>query len=108
MSDARETEYVPTDVYPVGLLMDWQRRKVRPLRRAARYPWSAIRERNWRRLRNYLNGYLAEHEGCAHNAGRGWTKRTARRRVECICQAHIADALNAPYPPVQSPNGGPA
>lgn len=76
------------DVYPVGLLMDWKHRKVRPLRRALRYPLRQARAHNWRAVRNYFNGYLAEHDGHPHNAGRGWTKRAAVRRVNRICPTH--------------------
>jgi hypothetical protein len=72
-------------VYPVGLLSDIKRKRVRYGVR--HYLWSyGIRGRRWRAVRNYFNGYLAEHDGHPHNAGRGWTKRAAVRRVERICR----------------------
>lgn len=74
---------IKTDVYPVGALRDARANRLRSGVR--HYLWRyAIRGRRWRSARNYFNGWLAEHEGCHHNAGRGWTKRAARRRVERI------------------------
>lgn len=71
-------------VYPVGLFSDINRRSVRY--GITHYVWRCcIRERRWRALRNYFSGYLAEHDGHPHNAGRGWTQRAARRRVERLC-----------------------
>jgi hypothetical protein len=72
------------DIYPVGLLHDWQHRKIRPLRKAMGYPRRQLRARNWRALRNYLNGYLAEPRNWppgVTRCGRGWTKRAALRRL---------------------------
>jgi hypothetical protein len=67
-----------TDIYPVGLLRDWQHRKMRPLRRALRYPVSQARRGNWRAVRNYFNGYLAEPTPIrGRRCGHGWTKRRA-------------------------------
>lgn len=94
-----------TDVYAVGVL-----RRLHTIRRAltVRHPaltgarWGIVRgevrqqwrlwnrwaaDRNWRAIRNSFNGYLAEHQHGGHNAGSGWTKRAARRRVERICEA---------------------
>lgn len=68
-----------TLVYPVGALRDWQEAR-RGLGWRNRWRWFT---RSWRR-RSYWNGYLAEHAGCPHNAGRGWTRRAALRRVERI------------------------
>lgn len=80
-----------TDVYPVGLLSDW--RRGRTLTGVRHFLWDyAIKGRRWRAVRNYFNGYLAEHKGCGHNAGRGWTKTAARRRVERI---HTNQAVSA-------------
>lgn len=73
-----------TDVYPVGLLLDFKRGRLRYGLR--RYLMRQVRDRNWRAVRNYFNGYLAEHRHGGHNAGRGWTKRAAIRRVERICK----------------------
>ncbi|WP_027930730.1 hypothetical protein [Amycolatopsis thermoflava] len=67
------------DIYPVGLLHDWKHRKIRPLRRALRYPIRQARAGNWRAVSNYFNGYLAEHQTEHCNAGHGWTKRRAHR-----------------------------
>lgn len=73
-----------TDVYPVGLLRDIKRKRVRYGLR--NYLWVyCVRGRRWRAARNYFNGYLAEHRHGEHDAGRGWTKRAALRRVEHIC-----------------------
>jgi hypothetical protein len=73
------------DVYPVGLFSDINRKRVRYGLR--HYLWSyCIKGRRWRAARNYFNGYLAEHEHGGHNAGRGWTKRAALRRVDRICR----------------------
>ena len=72
-----------TDIYPVGLLMDLRRRRVRSGLRYLRHQAGA---HNWRAVRNYFNGYLAEHRHGGHNAGKGWTKRAALRRVERICE----------------------
>lgn len=71
-----------TDVYPVGLFCDWRYGR---LRAGLRYLHLQAKARNWRAVRNYFNGYLAEHEHGGHNAGRGWTKRAALRRVERLC-----------------------
>ena len=73
-----------TDTYPVGLFSDWRRRR---LRAGVRYLRHQAGERNWRAVRNYFNGYLAEHRHGGHNAGRGWTKAAAQRRVARICAA---------------------
>lgn len=75
-----------TDTYPVGLFMDWRRRKGQHAKFwRFRYLRRQVRARNWRAVRNYFNGYLAEHQHGGHNAGRGWTKRAAERRVARIC-----------------------
>ena len=70
------------DIYPVGLLHDWQLRHVRPLRRALRYPLRQASAGNWRAVRNYFNGYLAEYRGGGFNAGHGWTQDRALRRLK--------------------------
>jgi hypothetical protein len=73
---------ITTNVYKVGLFSDFARYRSHGEWRHFRY-WFA---RPWSR-RSYWNGYLAEHEGCAHNAGRGWTRRAAARRAWKICEA---------------------
>lgn len=72
------------ETYPVGLLSDIKRRRV--LRGVKGYLWRRIKDRNWRAVRNYFNGYLAEWhyppEGMKHyKCGRGWTRRAAVRRL---------------------------
>lgn len=92
-----------TDTYPVGVLHTLQRiARVLTVRSEllhgkrlglaksfalseARYLRTQIKAHNWRAVRNSFNGYLAEHQHGGHNAGRGWTKRTAERRVASIC-----------------------
>lgn len=77
-------------VYPVGLWMDW---RYGTMRRGVRYLFRQARAKNWRAVRNYFNGYLAEHDGHAHNAGRGWTRRAAIRRGYLLCDHAVEAAL---------------
>lgn len=80
------------DVYPVGALADvrlaWRGARVIGLRTEhARQRRRILRMnllRDWRR-RSYWNGWLAEHEGCHHGAGRGLTQTAALRRAYRIC-----------------------
>jgi hypothetical protein len=70
--------------YPVGLLSDIKRRRV--LHGLRGYLWRQVRARNWRAVRNYFNGYLAEwhyrpDEVRLTHCGRGWTRRAATRRL---------------------------
>ena len=75
------------NVYPVGLLRDLRqfargraRRRVRRLLRALRYPFRQARDGNWRAVRNYFNGYLAEPYTMppgVTRCGSGWTRRRA-------------------------------
>jgi hypothetical protein len=77
---------IHTDIYPVGILAHILHRKIRYGLRC--YLWEyCIKGHRWRAARNYFNGYLAEHEGCHHNSGKGWTKNAAERRVSAICEA---------------------
>ena len=80
------------DVYPVGLFSDIKRRRAWYGFRT--YEWRNLKQRKWRELRNYFNGYLAEHDGHPHNAGRGWTKRAAIRRVDRLCAKARAKRLD--------------
>ena len=68
--------------YPVGLLYDIQQRTVK---RGFKYLLGVLRVRNWRAVRNYFNGYLAEWhyppEMVASRCGRGWTRKAAIRRL---------------------------
>lgn len=70
--------------YRVGLLSDIKRRRVWYGLRC--YLWPQIKRRNWRAVRNYFNGYLAEWhyppEGFIHGrCGRGWTRKAALRSL---------------------------
>jgi hypothetical protein len=80
---------IETDIYPVGLLSDIKRRRVRYGVRSYLIG-HCLRGRRWRAARNYFNGYLAEHQGCHHNAGKGWTKRAADRRAVHLCEKAVA------------------
>lgn len=69
------------EAYPVGLFSDIKRRR---LRTGLRYMLEQARKRNWRAVRNYFNGYLAEWHYCPpgvvhYRCGKGWTKRRALR-----------------------------
>lgn len=70
------------DIYPVGILEAIKHHRIKAELRFLR---DRLRERNWRAIRNAFNGYLAEHDGCPHNAGKGWTRRAASRRVNRLC-----------------------
>ena len=79
------------ETYPVGLFRALQQRR---LRYGVAYLKSRVKAHNWRAVRNYFNGYLAEWhyppEGMQHtHCGRGWTRRAALRRLG----AHIV-AMN--------------
>lgn len=69
--------------YPVGLLADLKHHKVK---QGLGYVVGWVKEGNWRAVRNYFNGYLAEwhyppEDMIMHCCGRGWTRQTARRRL---------------------------
>lgn len=71
------------ETYEVGLLLDFRRGR---LRAGLRYLARQVKRREWRAVRNYFNGYLAEWHypplGVKHyKCGRGWTRRAARRRL---------------------------
>ena len=95
--DGYETASPPQghiSTYRVGLLSDLKnRRKWRTIRG---YLFYQIEMKNWRAVRNYFNGYLAEWHyppaGVVHyRCGRGWTRKAAIRRLGI----HIA-TVNAP------------
>ena len=74
-------EFCGIVTYPVGLLTDLKNHRIASGVRYLRYQ---INARNWRAVRNYFNGYLAEWdyppEGVViHQCGRGWTRRAALR-----------------------------
>lgn len=97
------------DVYPVGLLSDLEffvhaidrpdaRRK---LRYVAKCQVERIRRREWRALKSYFNGYLAEHPTLGTRAGHGWTRGRAlrdlaRHLVEEEWNKEIAELVGAP------------
>ncbi|NUS25003.1 MAG: hypothetical protein HOV92_12375 [Streptomyces sp.] len=74
-------------IYPVGLFSDLARFVHAPdrsdarrrLRSALRYPVRQARAGNWRAVKNYFNGYLAEHDTLGFRAGTGWTRGRAYR-----------------------------
>jgi hypothetical protein len=89
----KPTETLPDNIladitiYPVGLLADlaqfihnpdreWARRK---LRNALGHPLRNARRRNWRAVKSYFNGYLAEHAHLGTRCGTGWTRGRAYR-----------------------------
>jgi hypothetical protein len=75
------------DIYAVGLFLDVRHfratRDWRRLRYGLGFLGRRLRERNWRAVRNYFNGYLAEPidypDEQWHCAGRGWTRPAAKR-----------------------------
>jgi hypothetical protein len=78
------------DIYPVGLLQEliYFRRGYRhaeswsKLLYSLKYPFRRVGEGNWRAVRNYFNGYLAEPAEWppgVTSCGRGWTRRAAVR-----------------------------
>lgn len=81
------------EVYPVGMWHDWKLRKLGKMTSGAKYLRAQIGKRNWRAVRNYFNGYLAEWHYCPEGVnhtkcGRGWTKRAALRSLG----VHIAES----------------
>ena len=81
------------DMYPVGVLSDWQqflrrrqhegtRKALRRLRYDLRFITRWARQGNWRAVRNSFNGYLAEHPTAGTRCGHGWTKTRALRDLE--------------------------
>jgi hypothetical protein len=70
--------------YPVGLLLDIKSGKLHYGLKV--YLWGQIKRRNWRAVRNYFNGYLAEWHYCPdgvrhYRCGKGWTRRAALRSL---------------------------
>ncbi|HEY9411094.1 MAG TPA: hypothetical protein VIP77_16055 [Jiangellaceae bacterium] len=75
------------DIYAVGLLADLRRFVHSPEPLGAR--WRRLRfdlrqsvlvrarHRQWRALKSYFNGYLAEHESRGTRCGHGWTRGRA-------------------------------
>ncbi|NUU21067.1 MAG: hypothetical protein HOV68_06055 [Streptomycetaceae bacterium] len=82
-----DTHAADITIYAVGLLQHWQHFVHNPDRKAARlrfrndlrYPIRHARARNWRAVKNYFNGYLAEHAHLGTRCGTGWTRGRAYR-----------------------------
>lgn len=71
-------EYPRIDVYPVGFMSDLKRKRL--YYGLTNYLWYQIKRQNWRSVRNYFNGYLAEvsYSDIRHTrCGRGWTRKAA-------------------------------
>lgn len=65
------------ETYPVGLFNDLKRRRIN-----VSYLKRQISHRNWRAIKNYFNGYLAEWNYCPNGVnhsrcGSGWTRKRA-------------------------------
>lgn len=78
------------DIYPVGLLDDLRqfvhaidrRQARRRIRKRLRYPLHQARQGDWRAVKNYFNGYLAEPRDWPDglkDCGKGWTRGRAYR-----------------------------
>jgi hypothetical protein len=75
------------DIYAVGALSDLaffvhsldRAAARRKLRYAVKCQAERLRARNWRAVRSYFNGYLAEHPTLGSRAGHGWTRGRAAR-----------------------------
>lgn len=68
------------EIYPVGFYSDFKRKRV--LNGLRYYLLAQVRKRNWRAVRNYFNGYLAEihyppESLNFYRCGRGWTRKSA-------------------------------
>lgn len=66
------------EVYPVGLFRDLKNKK---LKSGMKYLMFQIKRGEFRAVRQYFNGYLAEHEFKGTRCGKGWTKRRAMKRL---------------------------
>jgi hypothetical protein len=51
-------------------------------RNLAQSTWGRAKRREWRALKNYFNGYLAEHPTAGTRCGHGWTKARALRDLD--------------------------
>lgn len=74
----RLLDALDNSIYPVGLLSDWKRGRVR--KGIRNYLWGRIKARNWRAVKNYFNGYLYEPDPWPEHAqrcGSGWTRSRA-------------------------------
>lgn len=76
-------EHSGIEAYPVGLLADIKQGRLKYGLKSLR---GRVVRRDWRSVRNYFNGYLAEWhyapEGVNHyKCGKGWTKKRAIRRL---------------------------
>lgn len=94
---AARSSAAPIDIYSVGLLEDLLQFVHMPDRRYARrklinglkYPVRQARRRNWRAVKNWFNGYMAEPRELPPGfirCGKGWTRGRAYRDL----QRHLA------------------
>jgi hypothetical protein len=95
--NARLRERSTISVYPVGLLSDIKRRRV--WRGIRGYLIPQIQDRNWRAVKNYFNGYLAEIDYPPvtlnfFRCGKGWTRRAALSSLGRRLGADNAPRLN--------------
>lgn len=85
--------------YPVGLLSDIKRKRVRS--GVKNYLLPQVKRRNWRSVKNYFNGYLAEWhfppDGFIHGrCGTGWTRKRALRRLgKRVVEQNLSDQERA-------------
>ena len=88
------TNHPHISTYPVGILSDFKAGRLRG--GIENYLLYQIKARNWRAVRNYFNGYLAEWHYAPEGVnltmcGKGWTRKAALHSLG----RHIIEA-NAP------------
>ena len=84
------------EVYPVGFFSDIKRKRLKY--GLKHYLLGQVKRRNWRAVKNYFNGFLAEWhyppEQSRHTTcGTGWTKKRALHRYG----VHIAKSNYGRY-----------
>lgn len=63
------------DIYPVGLFLDLKQKRYK---QGLKYLMYQLKKKNFRAIRQYFNGYLAEaNEGT--RCGHAWTKSRAKK-----------------------------
>jgi hypothetical protein len=92
----RRIDPANVEIYSVGLLHDLthfvhgidRKGARRTLRHHLRYPIEQARKGNWRAVKCYLNGYLAEAEDMTGipRCGTGWTRGRAYRSLAKIAR----------------------
>lgn len=83
-------KYSGIEAYPVGLFSDIKQKRLRAGFKSLK---GRVKARNWRAVRNYFNGYLAEWhyppaEVKHYKCGKGWTKKRAIKRLG----VHLAES----------------